>query len=585
MRVNLEERVYYDTGKVMQDMEAALDRLKPFQYDSKYRELLGDHLIDKVSFWEKNIRRRREDPFTLVVCGEFKRGKSSLINAFLEEEVAPVNVTTETVTMNRISYGIHKNEAILSGGRRMTLRDEELSRSSLESIMEAVGEPIERLELQRPIELLKQITIIDTPGLQDSIRDFSNLVADALQQADAVIYVMSVSMPLSKSEMLYLKTGILPQKYTSLFLVSNFADMLSSEKDLSRVRDNMEKKLEGMLPGQKIWMVSALDEQCRQRQEERPCRMLQDILAEEFCRLRSSISNRISGKKEHVIPDRMQRMVGIMAADIGDDLTALEKGVEMSSQEAEETAAAVRRLSEQQAERLDEYCRRVDDRIRQMQNEASVWMGELIRRMQEETKDLDQYSVDQLSRYYPFFCIDTMQDAIRKCIDVHIDEIYEMLEEISSELGKKLSREYEKKNYNFRFAITGRTWTRGDSVGFMGSVMGNGLISLAADGIGGIMRKREIKDRKPELIQNIVRQYDALQLSVQRCMEEAYGQLGNKAKQLMTEYVNGQLLNSQAQADQSMAAARADQKKKEEIRQAVVQLKMVLENIAGGIHI
>lgn len=585
MGVNLEERVYYDTGKVMQDLEAALDRLKPFQYDSKYRELLGDHLIDKISFWEKNIRRRREDPFTLVVCGEFKRGKSSLINALLEEDVAPVNVTTETVTMNRISYGIHKNEAILSGGRRMTLRDEELSRSSLEAIMEEVGEPIERLELQRPIELLKQITIIDTPGLQDSIRDFSNMVADALQQADAVIYVMSVSMPLSKSEMLYLKTGILPQKYTSLFLVSNFADMLSSETDLSRVRDNMEKKLEGMLPGQKIWMVSALDEQCRQRQEERPCRMLQDTLAEEFSRLRSSISNLISGKKEHVIPDRMQRMAGIMTADIGDDLAALEKGVEMSSQEAEETAAAVKALREQQAERLEEYRGRVDEGIRQMQNEASVWMGELIRRMQEETNSLDQYSIDDLSRYYPFFCIDTMQDAIRKCIDVHIDEIYEMLEEISSELGKKLSREYEKKHYNFRFAITGRTWTRGDSVGFMGSVMGNGLISLAADGIGGIMRKREIKDRKPELIQNIVRQYDALQLSVQKCMEEAYGQLGNKAKKLMTEYVNGQLLNSQAQADQSMAAARTDQKKKEEIRQAAAQLKTVLEGIAGGIHI
>lgn len=585
MEMNLEERVYYDTGKVMEDLETALDRLKPFQYDSKYRELLGDHLIDKISFWEKNIRRRREDPFTLVVCGEFKRGKSSLINALLEEEVAPVNVTTETVTMNRISYGLHKNEAVLSGGRRMTLRDEELSRSSLEAIMEETGEPIERLELRRPIELLKQITIIDTPGLQDSIRDFSNMVADALQQADAVIYVMSVSMPLSKSEMLYLKTGILPQKYTSLFLVSNFADMLSSEKDLSRVRENMEKKLEGMLPDQKIWMVSALDEQCRQRQEERPCRRLQDTLEEEFSRLRSSISDLISGKKEHVIPDRMQRMAAIMTADIGDDLAALEKGLDMSSQEAEETAAAVRRLREQQAERLEEYRGRVDEGIRQMQNEASVWMGELISRMREGTGSLDQYSIDELLRYYPFFCIDTMQDAIQTCIDVHIDEIYEMLDEISSELGKKLSREYEKKQYNFRFAITGRTWTRGDSVGFVGSVMGNGLISLAADGIGGLMRKKEIKDKKPELIQNIVRQYDALQLSVQKCMEEAYGQLGEKAKKLMTEYVDSQLRNFQAQADQSMAAARTDQKKKEEIRQAAARLKTVLEGIAGGIHI
>ena len=35
-----------------------------------------------------------DDPFTLVVVGDFKRGKSTFINALLGEEVVTTNVTT-----------------------------------------------------------------------------------------------------------------------------------------------------------------------------------------------------------------------------------------------------------------------------------------------------------------------------------------------------------------------------------------------------------------------------------------------------------------------------------------------------------
>lgn len=94
--VRIKDRISYNSAEVVQKVEAALDRLKPFQYDSRYKELLGMQLVEKLTYWDQNIRRRKDDPFTLVVCGEFKRGKSSLVNALLMEEVVPVNITTET---------------------------------------------------------------------------------------------------------------------------------------------------------------------------------------------------------------------------------------------------------------------------------------------------------------------------------------------------------------------------------------------------------------------------------------------------------------------------------------------------------
>ncbi len=577
--VRIKDRISYNSAEVVQKVEAALDRLKPFQYDSRYKELLGMQLVEKLTYWDQNIRRRKDDPFTLVVCGEFKRGKSSLVNALLMEEVVPVNITTETVTLNRISYGVHKNEAVLSGGRRLTLTDEELCRSSLEKIMEEVGEPIEKLELWRPIDVLKDITVIDTPGLEDSVKDFSSAVADALQQADAVIYVLSVAMPMSKSEMLYLKTSVIPQKYTSLFLAANFSDMMRSEAELSRIRESIKEKLEVMLPDQKIWMVSALDEQCRQREEERPQPSLENFLEGEFNSFRESMLRLIHEKKDHILPDRMNRMIRIMCTDLEDNLSALEQGVCMSGQQIQEAAENILREKENQAQRLEQYCQNLDQLLCEMEQETTGWMGDLILRLEGQADSLSCYSVDELSKYYPFFCIDTMQEAITRCVNYHIDKLFDFLDQISSEVSSNLMKGYKQSQYSFRFAITGKTWTKGDSVGFAANALFGGLISVAADGIGGIMRKKEIRDRKPVLIDNIKKQYQILLPSVNRAVAETYAELGKRAKKLLSEYYAEKLGSLQSQVEQSAMVSRADDAKKKEIQAAAEEIRTMMDGI------
>ena len=120
MGAGIENRITYDPDEITRLLENQLDKLKVFRFDSRYRSLLGESFINLAARWEKDILSRRNDPFTLVVCGEFKRGKSSLINALLGEDVTPVNVTPETVTLNRIIYGPHSNEAVLPGGKKGT---------------------------------------------------------------------------------------------------------------------------------------------------------------------------------------------------------------------------------------------------------------------------------------------------------------------------------------------------------------------------------------------------------------------------------------------------------------------------------
>lgn len=577
--MELENRIHYDANELIQRIEVSLDRLKPYQYDTKYREMFGSYLVDKLSQWDRNIRQRKNDPFTLVICGDFKRGKSSLLNALLEEDICPVNVTTETVTLNRIAFGAHSNEAVLSGGRRMMLSDEELCRDCLEDIMERVGEPIIRMELKRPIEILKQITIMDTPGLGDSERDFSSEVEQSLQQADAVIYVFSAAFPLSRTEQLYLKSSIIPQKYTSLFLVSNFSDMITDKKDYDRVCEMMKSRVMDLLPGQQVHMVSALDERCRQMEEERPNKKMQQILETNFSDFKTEVWKLIQDKCEIVLPDRMQRMLRMMAADIEENLVALEQGLEMDSKDAQQAIEKWRSEKDTQSQMIDSSIKRIATFVETMKGEAFDWMEGLVQRMKSDTDTLDRFSADDLVKYYSLFCVDVLQEALTRCLEWHTEKLMDELDEISQELTRSVSKNHDRTDYNFRFALNNRTWTKGDNVSFIASKFSSGVLGLAATGIGGMMRKNELQDRKPQVIEAIKQQYDALFVSVQKEITKAYKTLEDRAVQAMQEYYSDKLCALEQQVEQSAMVARQDNEKKEEIRQAIHSLQKLIDDL------
>lgn len=578
--MEMNERIHYDPNELIAQVENSLDALKIYQYDSRYRALLGEPLVQKLTQWENNIRRRKNDPFTLVVCGDFKRGKSSLINALLGEEVAPINATTETVSLNRISYGLHGNTAVLSGGRRMELRDEELTRSSLESLAAQLKEPIRHLELRRPIELLKDITIIDTPGLGDAMQDFSSAVADALLQADAVIYVSSCVYPLSRSEQIYLKTAVLPQRYTSLFLVANFADMIE-EEDLGRVHAMLEERIAGMMPGQEIWMLSALDERCRQLGTKRPNPDTAEHLGRSFDSFCDNIQQLIHDKRDIVLPDRMQRMLNMMAADVSDDINALEQGLTMSQQDVQASLEHLQRQTDQQAHALDAAKAELSAAVRAMQAETTNWICDLLTKMREDTVGLERFSTDDISKYYSFFCIDTIQEAMQRCTDFHVEQIYSILEKTSDELSRTMLRSSAK--YTFRFVMDNNTWTKGDNVGLAGAMLGGPILSLVADGIGGVMRNKELKDRKPEIVKEIQQQYNSFMISAQNCVTDTYAQLLRKAEEALEMFYKGKLEALQSQVEQSAMVVRQDETRKEEIRQALQQLRAMLESISQAV--
>lgn len=587
--MGFEERITYSTQQMAIALDNALDQLKVLRYDGQYRLLLGDSFVDRLTAWEQDIRQRKDDPFTVVVAGDFKRGKSTFINALLGEEVVTTDVTTETVTLNRISFGPHGNEAVLSGNRRLRLTDGELRREELERVLAQAGEPVERLELTRPIELLKSITIIDTPGTGDSMRDFSKLVKESLLQADAVVYVYNVKYPLSQTEQLFLKSAVLSQRYTTLFLVGNYADTMENEENYERVRAMLADRAGGLLPNAEILTVSALDELCRQLDESRPCPALSPVLEAQFGRFRSLLDALVEDKKDSVTLDRMQRLTAAMTEELEVDLDAIDAGLRMDAEEAATALENLKREKETGAEKQAELLRELDQMLDSMRAEADGWMREFLERISQESRNLSGQSNDTLLKYYEFYCVDLLQEALNLCVEHHQEQLYDRLDEISEGIAGALAAGLpQKRSYSFRMSLDNRIWTKGDTVGLAVSMVSglgvlSGVASLVADGISGAMREKEAENRTPEIIAQIAGKLTGLSISVSETVSAIYTELGENAKKLVEEYYAARLNEAERLINQSAKAAAREGEEKEKLRSAVEQARKILRGVNVGI--
>ena len=113
-----------------------------------------------------------EKSTSVLFCGEFKRGKSSLINAIIGETLCPTDVGIVTSVVSIIRYGAEKKAYRYYGNlleNADALKKEEIGWQDIEKY--AVGDVLDidntiLIELFYPAPFLKDgITIIDTPGV------------------------------------------------------------------------------------------------------------------------------------------------------------------------------------------------------------------------------------------------------------------------------------------------------------------------------------------------------------------------------------------------------------------------------------
>ena len=158
---------------------------------------------------------RRLDRSDTVVCvvGEFKQGKSALINALLGADVCPVDDDLATTTVTTIGYGpaaratVHRREAGLEVSAAVALEDLAAWVTERADPDDRLG--VERVELTLPHPLLARgITLIDTPGIGGLNAAHAAATLAFLPVADALVFVTDASAELTLPELGFLATAV-----------------------------------------------------------------------------------------------------------------------------------------------------------------------------------------------------------------------------------------------------------------------------------------------------------------------------------------------------------------------------------------
>lgn len=216
-------------------------------------------ILDKVAdfAWEKgnspaasllkeSKTRLAQEDFTLVILGEFKRGKSTLINALLGGQLLPTAIVPLTAIPTVIQYGSQlKVHVIYLDGVKKEISISEIAGYVTERENPKNVKRIREVLISHPSELLKQgVILVDTPGVGSIYQHNTDAAYAYLPNSDAAIFMISIDAPLSKNEIYYLKDIL---KFTNkLFFILNKIDIASPEdvnEALEYTRETLRNEL------------------------------------------------------------------------------------------------------------------------------------------------------------------------------------------------------------------------------------------------------------------------------------------------------------------------------------------------------
>jgi GTPase SAR1 family protein len=165
-----------------------------------------DDVVDIVA--GLNARASRPDTY-VVVMGEFKQGKSSLVNALVDNDLCPTDDDTATAVVTIVHHDAEPSATIRHRG------SSDAEACSIGAAKAAVldgcrgDDPVETVEFGLPHALLATgITLVDTPGVGGLNGGHSAATMAFLPFADAVLFVSDATAELSAAELEWFRVAV-----------------------------------------------------------------------------------------------------------------------------------------------------------------------------------------------------------------------------------------------------------------------------------------------------------------------------------------------------------------------------------------
>jgi small GTP-binding protein len=471
---------------------------------------------------DRDIREIRlpkldEERFSIVVLGEFNHGKSTFINALLGEAVLPVGITPTTAVLAHIKHGKKlQAHAVFENGKRKAIEAGKLSEwLTVEGdTARKKDEPLAYVEITHPSPLLQDnVTIVDTPGVNDINDQRAEITYGYVPRADAVIFLLDAGQILTASERQFLEERILRSSRDRLVFVVTKADVLEPA-ELEEALSFARRHLAGIVAEPVVFPVSAKKALAGDREAGR----LEPLLAH----LRVSLgAERRRLLFDHALTDAT-RLSGFVRQSLGMRRRSLELPMD-------ELAL---RVGSAQA-RLKEGKRALDEAAEIIQAETAGLKARVRQDLGSFADDLsaalpagiDEVSGPDVQRYIGPFIQDTWKGWLEnegEMIAEELERLAERVIEVANERAEGLTRAVgeDLAGADGRLHITVDTFKYDASVFALGALgttvflfvnsLAGGLLTLAAPIVAMLLKgrasaevKSEARERAPEAVRKV----------------------------------------------------------------------------------
>lgn len=187
-------------------------------------ELLGAEAARASALAEK----LRNDSITVSVIGQFKRGKSCLVNALLGEQLLPTGIVPVTSAATKVSWGKPSCTVKFTNGVLKAVTQRELDEYINEQKNPGNILGVDSVEMTAESDFLKDgVILVDTPGIGSYHKNNTDAAYAFIKESDAVIFMLSVDSPINEIEIDILRNT---KEYAAKFFFAvNKIDTINEE--------------------------------------------------------------------------------------------------------------------------------------------------------------------------------------------------------------------------------------------------------------------------------------------------------------------------------------------------------------------
>mgnify|MGYP001121793444 FL=1 len=206
-------------------MDNVLKKIKDAEQLFSSYEITGNELARVRVLGEK----LENSHMTVAVIGQFKRGKSALVNCILKDKILPVGIVPVTAVVTEVQYGPKGAEVHFSNGVIKQTDFEDISTYINEQENQDNHLNVTKVSIKCPSEFLEGgLTLVDTPGVGSMHEKNSEEAYAFVKESDAVIFTLSVDSPINQIEIDFLKNA---KEYAAKFYFAiNKIDVIDEDE-------------------------------------------------------------------------------------------------------------------------------------------------------------------------------------------------------------------------------------------------------------------------------------------------------------------------------------------------------------------